>query len=40
MCARLEGDSPLVEEFDLPLRTAAGRSGLQRAATFGVAQRW
>ena len=25
MCARLEGDSPMVEEFELPLRPAAGR---------------
>ena len=24
MCARLEGDSPMVEEFELPLRPAAG----------------
>ena len=24
MCARLEGDSPMVEEFKLPLRPAAG----------------
>ena len=33
MCTRLEGDSPLVEEFELPLWIAAGRS-------FGVAQCW
>ena len=25
MCVRLEGDSPIVEEFELPLRLAAGR---------------
>ena len=25
MCARLEGDSPVVEEFELPLRTAVSR---------------
>ena len=25
MCVRLEGDSPMVEEFGLPLRPAAGR---------------
>ena len=25
VCARLEGDSPVVEEFELPLRTAASR---------------
>ena len=24
MCVRLEGDSPMVEEFGLPLRPAAG----------------
>jgi uncharacterized membrane protein len=30
---RLESDSPLVEEFGLPLRLAAGHD-------FGVAQRW
>jgi len=25
VCVRLEGDSPIVEEFELPLRLAAGR---------------
>ena len=25
MCVQLEGDSPLVEEFELPLWLAAGR---------------
>ena len=25
MCARLGGNSPMVEEFELPLRLAAGR---------------
>ena len=33
MCARLEGDGPLVEEFELPLWLAVGNS-------FGVAQPW
>ena len=33
MCVQFEGDSPLVEEFELPLCLAAG-------CDFGVAQRW
>ena len=33
MCARLEGDSSLVEEFELPLWLATTRN-------FGVAQCW
>ena len=28
VCVRLEGDSPLVEEFELPLWLAAGRGFL------------
>ena len=43
MCVRLEGDSPLVEEFELPLWLAAGRgfwhgTALATAAQFTAAQ--
>ena len=35
MCAWLEGDSPLVEEFELPLWLAAGR-GFWRGIAFAT----
>ena len=35
MCVRLEGDSPLVEEFELPLWLAAGR-GFWRGTTLAT----
>ena len=38
MCAWLEGDNPLVEEFDLPLRTAAGRDIWRGIALVTTAQ--
>ena len=38
MGVRLEGDSPVVEEFELPLRTAAGRDIWRGAASVSTAQ--
>ena len=38
MCARLEGDSPMVEEFELPLRPAAGRDIWRGTALVTAAQ--
>ena len=38
VCARLEGDSPMVEEFELPLRLAAGRDFWRGTALVMTAQ--
>ena len=38
VCARLEGDSPVVEEFELPLRTAASRDIWRGTALVMTAQ--
>ena len=38
MCVRLEGDSPLVEEFELPLWLAAGRGFWRGTALAMMAQ--
>ena len=38
MCARLEGDKPMVEEFKLPLRPAAGRDIWRGTALVTAAQ--
>ena len=38
MCVRLEGDSPIVEEFELPLRLAAGRDIWRGTALVTAAQ--
>ena len=38
MCVQLEGDSPLVEEFEFPLWLAAGRGFLRGTALATTAQ--
>ena len=38
MCVRLEGDNPIVEEFELPLRPAAGRDICRGTALVTMAQ--
>ena len=38
MCVQLEGDSPLVEEFELPLWLAAGRGFLRGTTLATTAQ--
>ena len=38
MCVRLEGDSPMVEEFGLPLRPAAGHDIWSGTALVTTAQ--